>query len=155
MAGEQHRGALGRQAADQIPRRAPGGGVEPGRGVVEEEELGIADNPQAHVETPLLAAREGLHLGIGLLAEPNQLDDLTDRARRRVEAGVSFQHLTDREERLHGQFLQDDPELGSQPTLLVPVARVDPEHPHRAVISAHEPLEDLDRRRLSRTVGTE
>src|SRR5205085_8101122 len=49
------------EGADHLPRRAPRRRVEARRRLVEEDELGIADERDAEVEAPLLTARERLH----------------------------------------------------------------------------------------------
>ena len=46
------------QAGDHLPGLAPRRGVEAGRRLVEEEQLGVADQRQADVEPALLAAGE-------------------------------------------------------------------------------------------------
>src|SRR4051794_2282954 len=76
------------QTGDRIPGVAAGGGVEAGGRLVEEEQLGVADQGHADVETALLATREAARAGIGLAAQADQLDHLVDRPRRAVVAGI-------------------------------------------------------------------
>ena len=71
------------QRADQRPGVPPRRRVEAGRRLVEEDEVGIADERDAEVEPPLLAARERLHLRVPLLGEPDEPDHLVDVARVR------------------------------------------------------------------------
>ena len=46
------------QAVDDVPGRAPRGRVEAGRGLVQEDQIGIADERETEVEPPPLPARE-------------------------------------------------------------------------------------------------
>ena len=78
---EEHGLAERAEGADHLPRRAPRRGVEARRRLVEEDELGIADERDAEVEPPLLAARERLDPRARLLLEPDERDDLVDVAR--------------------------------------------------------------------------
>ena len=59
MGGEQHRLAQLGQALYHLPGLPAGRGVEAGRRLVQEEQLGVADEGHADVEAPLLAARTG------------------------------------------------------------------------------------------------
>ena len=58
VGGEHDRGAQLLEPLDHVPGLAAGRGVEARRRLVEEEQLGVADDPDADVEPPLLAARE-------------------------------------------------------------------------------------------------
>ena len=58
VGGEQHGRSPGGQAADELPGVTPPRGVEAGRGLVEEQELGVPDDAEAHVQPALLAAGE-------------------------------------------------------------------------------------------------
>jgi hypothetical protein len=53
--------------------------VEAGRRLVEEEEVGIADERGRDVEAALLTAREPFGSLVGLLGQPYELDRLLDR----------------------------------------------------------------------------
>src|SRR5581483_5909082 len=46
------------QVADRLPRRASCAGIETGRRLVEEDQLGVADQREAEVEATLLSAGE-------------------------------------------------------------------------------------------------
>ncbi len=95
VGGEHHRATLGTQVADHLPRLASGGGVEAGGRLVEEDQLGIADEGESEVESSLLATREDLDPGCGLLLQTDQADDLVDRAGGFVEIGALGQRLGD------------------------------------------------------------
>ena len=56
VGGEQDGAAGGLEALDQAPELPPGLGVEPGGGLVEEEELGVADQGAGECQPLLLAA---------------------------------------------------------------------------------------------------
>ena len=67
---------------DHVPGVAPGRRVEAGGRLVEEDQVGVADDPDRHVGPSLLAARERPDAGVALVAQADQLDRLLDRARR-------------------------------------------------------------------------
>ena len=86
------------QRADEIPRSAARGRVEPGGRLVEEHELGVPDQRDAEVETPFLPARERLQLRARLVGKSDQLDHLVDVPRPRVVPREHRMHLADREQ---------------------------------------------------------
>ena len=82
VGGEEDRLAELAQAGDHLPGLAARRGVEAGGRLVEEEQLGVADQRQRHVEAALLAARERRGPGVRLLGEADQA-----RSSRRRRAG--------------------------------------------------------------------
>ena len=56
MRGEQHRLATLANAAHHVPDRAPGLRIEPGRQLVEQDDLGIVDQRERDEEPLLLTA---------------------------------------------------------------------------------------------------
>src|SRR6476469_6187034 len=62
------------QRADRAPGVAPRRRVEAGRRLVEEDQLGVADQREGQVEPALLAARERPDPSVGLLAQAGDLD---------------------------------------------------------------------------------
>ncbi len=115
-AGRQHRDAVGEilgllhvvrceedrlaeptQTGDDLPGSAAGGRIEPGRRLVEEDELRITDEREREVEPPPLAAGQPRAERACLLAETDQGDRLLDVPRRMVEAGVQGQALPNRQ----------------------------------------------------------
>src|SRR4051794_11125332 len=141
------------QAADRVPRRTAGGGVEARGRLVEEDELRVADQRQRQVQAPQLAAGQGPRQGVGLLVEADQGDDVRDVARRRVQArpvrhGLAHLHVA-----VHAHGLQDDAHAPAQ--LELAQGRVVAQHGHVAGGPRPVALEDLDRRRLARPVGAE
>src|SRR4051812_24073000 len=85
------------ERAHDVPRRAPGRRVEPGRRLVEEDQLGVADEGEREVQAPQLAAAERARVRAGLLGEAGELDDLVDVARIGVEAGPVRDRLAHRD----------------------------------------------------------
>ena len=71
------------QPLDHVPGVAAGGRVEAGGRLVEEDQVGVADDPDRDVGAAFLPAGEGADARVALLAEADQLDRLLDRARRR------------------------------------------------------------------------
>ena len=151
--GEDDRRLLGGERADQVPGRTAPRRIESCRRLVQEQQLWAAHDAEADIQPPLLPAGEGLHPGIGLLRQADQLDHLVNRARRRVVTRVAGQRLAHRQVRLHRQLLQHDPDPGPQPPPRPPCSRVNPEHLNPASIPGPEPLENLNRRRLPRAIG--
>ena len=76
------RAAVG-EGADELPEVAAGLRVEAGRGLVEEEQLGVADDAEGDVEATALAAAELADPVVGLVLEGDGGDDLVDVAGRR------------------------------------------------------------------------
>ncbi len=156
VGGEQDRRAGVGQALDQAPELAAGLRVEAGGRLVQEQQLGAADDAERDVEPAALAAGQAGRAGVALLRQADQLDRLV-RPHRVGEVG---RHRAD--PLAHGQLaglgqvvdpLQDDADaglpLGGRP------GRVVPEHRHVAAVPAAVALEDLDRRRLAGPVRPE
>ncbi len=150
---EQDRGTQRAQALDELPGPAPGRGVEARGGLVEEEQLGVADDAEGKVEPPPLPAGEGPHPGVGLLVQPGEGEHLGDGARVRVVAGVQAHQLARCEGVLEASLLEHDPD--SFPEGSAPGLRVEPEHLDRARVRGPVALEHLDRGGLPGTVGSE
>ncbi len=108
VGGEEDRLAEVAQARDHVPELAPGGGVEAGRRLVEEEQLGVADQRHADVEPPLLAAGELARPLVGFPSRPTSAIDLLDRARVAEVAGVELERLAHGQVGIEAVRLQDD-----------------------------------------------
>lgn len=76
--------------------------IESGRGLIEEDQLGIADHPECEIEAAPLAAGEGRDPRVGLRLEPDELDHLG--------GAVSVERLADREVGVDPGLLRDDPD---------------------------------------------
>ena len=113
----------------------------------------VADEGQGEVEPALLAAGERAHVGVGLLLQAGDRDDLLDVARVRVEVGEVPQRLARRDVAVHARRLQDDADaLAQLPRMLLRIVAEHGDDPGRARPVA---LEDLDRGRLPGAVGPE
>src|ERR1044072_7572437 len=144
VGGEKDRLAEITQAGDRLPGLTPGGGVEAGRRLLEEEQLGGADPRHADVEAAPLAAGEPAGALVGLALEADQLDRLLDRPRLRVVAGVEGEGLAHRQVGVRSAVLEDDADPlapGTGGPLLVLAQHGDLTGAGIAIA-----LEDLDRR---------
>ena len=141
------------QAGDHLPRGAARRGIEARRRLVEEDQLGVADQRERDVEPAALAAGERGRALIGLRGQADERKRLIDVARRRVVAGVERDALAHREARLGPGFLQHDPDPRAPAAGRLP--RVRAEHLDLAAARLAKALEDLDRGRLARPVGPE
>ena len=150
---QEHRLAEVAKATDRVPGPPTGLRIEAGRGLVEEDELRVADEGEPEVETTQLPARECPHARSGALLEADELDYLTGVSRPRVVAGEEVERLAHRERRIHGGRLEDDPD--ARPIRSRRRPRVDAEDARLAAVAAPVALEDLDRGRLPGAVRTE
>src|SRR5581483_774709 len=150
---QQHRLAELAQRADHLPRGASRGRVEARRRLVEEHEVGVADERDAEVEAPLLTARERLDPRVALLVEADERDHLVDVPGLGVVAGEHRVRLVDREARPQLRVLQHDADPLAE--LRAGPLRVVPQHAHVAGVPVAVALEDLDRRRLPGAVRPE
>ena len=138
------------QALHDLPGLPARRGVEPGGGLVQEEQFRVADEGHPDVEAPLLAPGERRDAGVLLRAQADELDHLFGRPRVRVVAGVHGEDLGDGQVTVDPRGLQHDTDVRLQ--RLAFVARVVPEHRHLALVPMAEALQDLDRRRLAGAV---
>ena len=67
-------------AADLVPDGQPRRRVEPGRRLVEEEDLRAVDEGAREVEAPLHPARVVLRAAVGRVGQPDQLEQLVVRS---------------------------------------------------------------------------
>jgi hypothetical protein len=153
VGGQEDRRAQRAQRANQLPGGPACRRVEAGRRLVEEDEVGVADEGDPEVEATLLAAGQGLHTGVALLSEPDEVDDLVHVAGPLVVAGEEAVHLAHGQERAQLGLLQDDAD--PFPQRARGRARVVPEDDGVAAVPVPVPLEDLDRGRLPGTVRPE
>ena len=151
--GQQNRLAEPAQRADELPRVSSRGGIEPGCRLVEEDELGIADERDSEVEPALLAAGERLHPCVALVVEADEVDRLVHVARMLVVPGEDRVHLADGQARPELRRLEDD----ADPLLEAALsgAGIEAEHLDLAAVTLSVALEDLDGRRLAGAVRPE
>jgi hypothetical protein len=153
VGGEENRLAERLQLLDHVPGAAPGGRIEPGRGLVEKQELGIADQGNGHVEPPSPAARQGRDAGIAAVVKTHELEGLVHRPRRAVEAREEHQRLGDREQGVELTLLEDEPNpLAPCAGGPFGVCAEDRDLPAAPLAVA---LQDLDRRGLAGAVRTQ
>ena len=140
------------RTSSQAVRRADGS--KPGRRLVEEHELGVADEGDAEVEPALLAARERLHARVGLLARARRA-----RSPRRRRAAPGSSRRTSGAPRAPTASA-GAPSAGAR-RRCARDGRASPRHGstpstrHLAAVARPVALEDLDRRRLARAVRAE
>src|SRR5262249_57393441 len=94
--------------SDHVPGGAPRSRVEPGCGLVEEEHLGVADQAEAEVEPPLLAARECARAAVPFLGQADELDHPLDVQWALVVAGEELEALGHSEVLVERGGLEDD-----------------------------------------------
>ena len=141
------------QLIDHLPSLAAGGWVEPGGGLVQEEQFRVSENAQGEVQPPALTTREGGDPAATLLGQVHQIDHLVRRSGVAVVGRVHGERFVDGERRLDPARLEDDPDPVAE---LTPAGnRFRPEHRHRPLIGRSETLEDLDRRGLTCSVRPE
>ena len=81
------------QRADRLPGRAASLGVEAGRGLVEEDQLRVADEREREVQAAQLAPRELAAAHVGAILEAREREHLLDVARRGIEPGPVRERL--------------------------------------------------------------
>jgi hypothetical protein len=141
------------QGANELPGVSARGRVEARRRLVEEDEVGVADERDAEIEATLLASRERLHLVVRLLREADEPDHLVDVPRLRVVAGEDAVDLARGQPRPELGLLQDDADPLPERPLCLP--GVEAQHPHLACVALAVALEDLHGRRLPGAVRAE
>jgi hypothetical protein len=145
----------------QVVEFAPGLGVEPGRRLVEEQQLGPAHDADGHVQAAPLPAGQAADALAGLLGEPDGGDELVHvprprQARRRKGRVVRTEvreQLADLPFSVIPPGLQDHPD--PCPPRLPAVRRIGTEHADPTRRPHPEALEYLDRRGLARPVRPE
>jgi hypothetical protein len=128
-------------------------GVEARGGLVEEEDVRVADEAEGQVEPAALAAGQlgGAHVALGV--ELDELDHLVHRARPGVPAAVHLEQLADGQLLLDSARLEDHADALAQGRLAA--GGVVAEEAHRARVGAALALHDLDGRRLACAVRAE
>ncbi len=137
--------------SSHVERRACGS--RPGRGLVEEHQLGAPDDRHGKAESLLLAAGEPAvgRASVRLHAEP--FDQQVDVERVGVKRGDVPQHLVGAGAGPGSAGLQHDADAGSE---LVGVGdRVEAEHAYGSALRAAKALTGLDRGGLAGAVGAE
>src|SRR5207247_11311573 len=155
MRGQQDRIPRRPERPDDLPQLAAGLGVEPGRRLVEEQQLRTVDQRARDREPLLLPAGQGADAGPALLLELHQAEHLVDRMLAPVEAAEQRDRLGDGELIALLAALELDPEALAQRAPPGTVAPVHPPDFDRSGVGDGEPFEDLDGGRLAGAVGPE
>src|SRR5215208_4177338 len=150
MRRQQHGLAEVAERADGLPRCPARRRVEPGRRLVQEDELGVADEREAEVEPAGLPAREALDPRVTFVAEPDQLEHLVDGPLPAVVTAEEREHLSYGQRGVHRRRLEDDADLLA-PLRPRPLG-ISSEHLDGPGIAFPVALEDLDGCRLARAV---
>ena len=153
VGGEQHRGALGAQLADQPPDGGPGLRVEAGAGLVQEEHLGAAEQGHREVEPAPFAAGQLLDPDAGPVAEADQLQGLRDRAGAAGHPGPGAAGLRGGE--LTGEAALLEHDADPRPDGGALLEGVVAEHPDGAAAGRGQPLDELQGGGLAGAVGAE
>ena len=95
VGGDQHGGPGRGQVLHGRPGPPAGLGVQAGGGLVQEQQLGPADDAQGDVDPAAPAARQGADPGPGLAGEAEQLQDLGHGPGVGVQPGEDSQQLAD------------------------------------------------------------
>src|SRR5882762_10385189 len=155
MRREQDRAARGAKAADDLPQLPARLRVEPRRGLVEKEQLGLADERTGDREPLLLPAGQRDHAGAAFLFELDEREHFVDGVRLAVERSKQREDFADGE--LVGElcFLQLNAEPFAQGASRRSVLPPHAEDFDVARVGRRQPFEDLDRRRLAGAVRAE
>ncbi len=99
---DDERDALALEAVEPVPQHVPGLRVQAGRGLVEEEDLGVVDERPRDGEPALHPARERLDAVVAALGELGEVEELVGAgahlaAGEPEEAAVDPEVLLDRE----------------------------------------------------------
>ena len=153
VGGEQDGAPVRLEAFDQLPELPAGLRIEAGGRLIQEEQLGVADQRAGQGQALLLAAGKRTHPGARLFLELDHGDDLGRGGATIVEAAKQLDRFVDGE--LLGElgFLEgDSEELPQLPLIPVPAPA---QHDHFARVRGIESLADLDSGCLAGAVGAE
>jgi hypothetical protein len=153
MRGKQHCGARVPQAGDHVPGIPPCVRVEASRGLVEEQQLRIADEGEGKVKPAQLPAGQRPDPGTALAPQAHLLDRYRRIPRTGVETGVKCDHLPHRQLGVVAARLQHDPDALAEAAPAC--TRIESEHPHRTGGALAVTLENLHGRGLASAVGPE
>ena len=127
--------------------------IEPGRGFIEEEQFGVANERRCDREPLPLAAREFIDIGAGFFLQTHGGDGFIGRGAARVERAKQRDGFLNRELIGQTRFLERDADLAAD--FGVVLAPLHAEDFHLAGSRIEQPLDDLERRRFPRAIGTE
>ena len=152
VAGDEQRLAPRGQARELLPELGAEDRVEADRGLVENEDVGFAEQGRAQRDPGLLAAGEVDRRAIRVLAQPDRPDHLLDSARRCIDdAGEVGEVLADAEIRVDRRRLGDVGDPGAEVGRAGGLA----EHRDRARLDDLDADDRADQRRLAGAAGPE
>ena len=151
VGGEHDARAAGPLIGHHLPDDQPPFGVHAGGGLVQEQDLGSADQRERQAEPLLLPAGEPAPRGPGHRAECHEVEQGIGVVGIVVVASEQVQCLTGAHGRVDPAALEHHPDPADQ--LPVVGDRIEPEDPHGPGIWSPVALQGLHRRGLARTVG--
>src|SRR5687767_9949158 len=153
MCRQEHGATAGFETLDDFPRLAPRLGVQPGRRLVEEQQLGVSNERATQRKALLLAPRQRANESAGLFFQPDEPQHLVHGQATRIEAAEERNDFDDLELVREFGFLQLDPQArAKRETVAAPPV---PEHFHVSTVRVSEALENFDCRGFPRAVWTE
>ncbi len=126
-------------------------GIEPGRRFVEEQHLGIADDPKGDIDTAALSPGKLPKLPPSLPDQADLGDHLLRITRTRVVPGEMPDNLPNRKFEQIIRGLRDDPQPGPKPP--VGPSGIGPEHGYGAAIARKLSRENLHGSGLAGPIG--
>ena len=150
--GEHDGGAVLAQLLHGVPERVAGLDVQPGRGLVEEDQLRAAVHGGGEVEAPLLSAGQLGDPGVGLADEVDDAEDAVDRVRATGELPISRTDSATVRSAENPLSCSMMPIRGPH---CAPVRRALAEDAHRARRGLAVAFDDLQGRGLACAVGAE
>ena len=155
VGGQEHRVAARAELADDVPQLAAGLGIEAGRRLIEEQQLGAADQRARDGEPLFLPAGERAHAGAAFLLELYEGEHFVHGVGAPVETTEQLHRFRDGEFVPELRVLELDAEALAQGPPAVAVVPVHAQHLHRSRIGEGEAFEDFDGGGLAGAVGAE
>ncbi len=141
------------QLAHERPRRRAACGSMPGRRLVEEDELGPADERERERQALLLPARHAPHERVLRLPQPDEVEEPVGVVGRVVVRGEQPEGLEGADTGIEAALLEHHADPGAQARAVT--HGVETEDPHGPAVGRAVALEDLDRGGLAGAVGPE
>ena len=145
--------ALVPEAGNKLPCRPPRLGVHARGRLVQDQDLGLADEGEGQGQALPLAARQPANPRPGNVPEPHDLEERLGVATAVVEPGVQVEHIARRGSRVEAAALEHEAQPGLEGRTAP--GRVLSQDPGLAGIGRTVALEDLDRGGLAGPVRSE
>src|SRR5688572_27449392 len=154
MRGQKDRLAARADAAHQVPARPPRLWIEPGRQLVEKDDVRIVDEGKDDEEALSLATGERHEARVALVSEAQLVEKpISVRALPAVQRRPEVDRFPDLDSLLQLRLLKLHADTLLQGVSVA--ARIQAEHRHRAAIRRPHAFHALHRRRLAGAVGSE